>query len=881
MSIPRNLGAFADNVTSTGTLNVTGINATGTPSGTTALLGNGTWGTVGSASYRNITTTTTDITLTSSDGGSYLTVTSTANVKINLPAANALSNRTIDIKNIGQFSMLVYDYDGNYLFPLVPEQGVTCWASVATTTAGTWTINDIPPSYVSPVTAIPGSVIPSSMSFSQSTSSLSSTQMMTVYILSGDIYGIVATNTSGVISYGSPQLLLTSSAAGTGVSNVGCMVLSSTLAVVSYNDVSGSLKAFTVTISGTTFTANAVTTIVTNANHIVGTQFMGLLSATTIAIGYAGQSDSTRANVLSISGTTITVGTGVLISGSTSSGKQIGLTGLSSSLFLVCYYSDSNGMVTRTCSVSGTTITVNAVGGNLSGGDYNMNARLTTLTSTLAIGVCIDTTTSIAIRTINISGTTTSVGTLYRPNSVTTWNSYSVCATGSGNGVFAYSSYTLGSPVNVVRVIGFSASGTTMSFGTVANLAAGVTGYTGFGWNLLPFQAPSVTPSTATFINVFGDNGNGGYEQPVGVSGTTLTTSYSAYPVQLIVQAFTAGNGPYFLTALSSTRAIYLAIENVNNGYYALTAYLFDYSTTTPTYLSKVTIANSPTGSICITTLNSTTAVVTYTTDASPIAANVITMSGTSLSVGTQAVINSTTGAFYTAVSPITSTTLVAAYVQDGGATCANILTVSGTTISVGTKYTIYNSGVNSVCITGLSATSAIVTHSGGTQVLTISSTVITATDPQSNYAQSSYYTPITAINSTTFVVAGWYASSGNWRNMIMVGTLNGTTFVNGTISQTSQTKNGDYPLAVLLSANRGYLMLPNAQMAIPFTIENNVVSLETNQTGLNNSNGSTALVTPVVGTAPTRVAKIAVSGSTYYSGPIGSGQIFTVGASN
>jgi hypothetical protein len=47
MSIPRNLGAFADNVTSTGTLNVTGINATGTPSSTTVLYGNGTWATAG------------------------------------------------------------------------------------------------------------------------------------------------------------------------------------------------------------------------------------------------------------------------------------------------------------------------------------------------------------------------------------------------------------------------------------------------------------------------------------------------------------------------------------------------------------------------------------------------------------------------------------------------------------------------------------------------------------------------------------------------------------------------------------------------------------------------------------------------------------------
>jgi hypothetical protein len=43
MSIPRNLGNFADNLTSTGTLNVGGINATGTPSATTFLAGDGSW----------------------------------------------------------------------------------------------------------------------------------------------------------------------------------------------------------------------------------------------------------------------------------------------------------------------------------------------------------------------------------------------------------------------------------------------------------------------------------------------------------------------------------------------------------------------------------------------------------------------------------------------------------------------------------------------------------------------------------------------------------------------------------------------------------------------------------------------------------------------
>jgi hypothetical protein len=58
MSIPRNLGNFADNLTSTGTLNVGGINATGTPSSATVLAGNGSWVTPSAGALVYISTTT-------------------------------------------------------------------------------------------------------------------------------------------------------------------------------------------------------------------------------------------------------------------------------------------------------------------------------------------------------------------------------------------------------------------------------------------------------------------------------------------------------------------------------------------------------------------------------------------------------------------------------------------------------------------------------------------------------------------------------------------------------------------------------------------------------------------------------------------------------
>jgi hypothetical protein len=271
-----------------------------------------------------------------------------------------------------------------------------------------------------------------------------------------------------------------------------------------------------------------------------------------------------------------------------------------------------------------------------------------------------------------------------------------------------------------------------------------------------------------------------------------------------------------------------------------------------------------------------------YTTTTGTQAANVITMSGSTLSVGAQAVINSTTTTAYSAVSALSATTLIAVYRESSAASCANVLTVSGTSISVGTKATVFG-GSSFFCVTGLSATSAIMTHNNGTGILTISGTTVTAGINQLNSALSSVYSPTAAINPTTVVTFGWLNNTnGSSRNFISVGTISGTTFTTNQVSQISMANNvAAYQFGLMQSANRGYLMLPQAGAAVPFTIQNNVVSIGVPQTGINNSNGSSALVTPVVGNAPVKAAKIAVAGVPLGYGSLATGQIFSLGAAN
>ena len=81
MSIPRNLGNFADNVNVNGKVEVTGINATGTPTGSTALFGNGTWGTLST----NTVTQSLISTNTAAVSGTYYTITAT--LTLTLPAS--------------------------------------------------------------------------------------------------------------------------------------------------------------------------------------------------------------------------------------------------------------------------------------------------------------------------------------------------------------------------------------------------------------------------------------------------------------------------------------------------------------------------------------------------------------------------------------------------------------------------------------------------------------------------------------------------------------------------------------------------------------------------------------------------------------------------
>jgi hypothetical protein len=829
--------------------------------------------------YRNVTTTNTNITLTNADGGAYLTVLSTAVVNINLPAANGFTgSRTIVISNIGDYGMLVYDNAGNYLFPLNAGQGVMCWASVATTAAGTWSVKELPPDFISPLSANFGTTFSISQNSWQACSPLSSTQMLFVYgakTNSNEIYGVVITNTSGVLTFGTPQLLSSS----TPGRFYRCYALSSTLAVMAFQGVSGSqatdVYMVAMTISGTTITPGALTTVETTTGGY--DQSLAMTSATSgvIAYIYSGNSE-VNAKAFTVSGTTITLGSRTLISG-IYSGSFVSIVGLSSTLCLVAYHDavGQTGMVCRTVSVSGTTLTANAQSTQFTNGNYNGEAYLSTQSATQAVVATVNVTNGFfATRTVNISGTTVSFGTIYTPGSLSP-NQWRVCATGTAQGVLI----TQDTSTGVLSTTGYTISGTNMSFSGQVSLQASNNNTSTDSWGVVSYQSPAVTPATASFAHVFVPT-SGAFHQPIGISGSTINGSYSAYAP---VPSFSAQNysGALNATALSSTRAILLAGETYLNGEYYFTAYLCDYSTTTPTFLSKINIASLGGGNtnkyVAITALSATTAIAAYVSGTGSISCNLITMTGNALSIGAATNVSGLTNGGYIGICMLTSTTALIAY-QNSSSQYANVLTVSGTSISAGAQATLVGN-FQLIALKALSSTSVVFStgdaNNAYMQILTVSGTTVSSTGVLTSVAgrYSQNIAPLSAssfvavsYSTTTSFVAGIYTVSG--------GIITNVSFL------TYPVIGGAYPNVYLYSATRGIIVGAGWSFYIPFTIQNgNTLILETLVTTLIVGAGA-ALNSPVV-PASTTSQRFAAFGTNIFNGNVNTNQLISLGAAN
>ena len=312
------------------------------------------------------------------------------------------------------------------------------------------------------------------------------------------------TTTNGTVSQASGTITYTPSTGGAGGFTVNNRVIS--LTVTAFPQLSAGTSA-----------------IFPDSQDITGILSIATLSTSKVAILYTSFSnDNIYAVIASISGTTVTYGTSVVVR-SIYSPSRASICALSSTLCLVGYETVAGNLFgTKTLSISGTTIAVNAEVTNLTVSStisvtaltsttalavYNSNAvvisvagtvpsfgtpasiglsasyrSLSTLSSTIAVVLYDGTSSFPTANVISISGTTVTVGSALIIQSVATTQLTSVIGLSATTAIAEITG-----AANVVQVVPLTISGTAVTAGTVTSLANS--------------GSPSNSPQAAAFID--------------------------------------------------------------------------------------------------------------------------------------------------------------------------------------------------------------------------------------------------------------------------------------------------------------------------------------------------------------------------------------------
>ena len=259
------------------------------------------------------------------------------------------------------------------------------------------------------------------------------------------------------------------STSNAGNTKVGSALIDSDKVFVVYN-LGTTIYAVVCTISGTTITVGTATTIATDA-YSSSRNAVVKIENNKVFVTYNKQSAQANlyAVVCTISGTTITVGTAVYVSGS--SITSYATTALSSSNVAIAYRRSSN-LYTVVCTISGTTITVGTAAtiattySSSTPGIFAYDANTIVVTYMSSTSPY-----SLYAVVCTISGTTITVGTATTIASNTNIvYKTSISGIQQGAVVVAFSNYISSSSSNLYTVV-CTISGTTITAGEVTMIA--------------------------------------------------------------------------------------------------------------------------------------------------------------------------------------------------------------------------------------------------------------------------------------------------------------------------------------------------------------------------------------------------------------------------
>ena len=315
-------------------------------------------------------------------------------------------------------------------------------------------------------------------------------------------------------------------------------MLTSTTAIACWK---GIPNACVLTISGTTVTAGA--TVAVSGSMASGISVTAL-SSTMALVAFNNSTPALCVNVLNISGTTVTVGTVATLAGAQNLSMYI--SAINSTQAIVTYRSGSNSISAVVVTTNGSTQSYGtAVAATATS---STSSAVATISSSQAVVTWLEGT-AIKARVFNISGTTLTPGTTTTTiETMTTGPSIPVVTISALDSTKTICLFTANnSAVITVRGVVLTASGTgtsaVVSAGSVAEIANPVN----------TASSPIVSAKSATQAICQYKGSSGTSAMILNISGTTISTNTP-------FQVSTGAGGPHGIASLSATKSISVTI---------------------------------------------------------------------------------------------------------------------------------------------------------------------------------------------------------------------------------------------------------------------------------------------------------------------------------
>lgn len=469
----------------------------------TSLLGSG--DITISASGGGGATASGNVTLTSASSGAQSIATTTYGQIVTLPDATTMTKAAcvFNISNTGSYPLKIQNSAGTTKGFVDAGQAATIGLADNSTAAGTWVFSNTMPLAITGKYSYATTVATDNYN---NTVQLDSSRDMYLYGQTGSLYGIVFNKTTQ--SWGSPTLIRSVQS----VHQYFAAIKSATdqVLVASCSNTTA-FQAVVLSVSGTTITVGTAATltlannisILCNSTSSQGYPLSFVAIGSSFVLSYTQATAGGQLLAMTISGTTVTLGSPTGISGSAP-----GYLYAVSSSVLLCIYGNSTFVYARTNTISGTTITYNtdAYVGSTTG-----TVRFTTaLGSRWAFVYQLSGNSSYGGAIVSVSGTTPTISSS-TITSITTPNSPAFCTTGTRVVMTHYNSNS--TAANYLN--SFADNSGTISVGTLLTWTGGTA-----------IADPTVIPVSATsLIYTVTYSGNSQYIYDIDATSVTLTKS--------------------------------------------------------------------------------------------------------------------------------------------------------------------------------------------------------------------------------------------------------------------------------------------------------------------------------------------------------------------